>query len=48
MSSGRTPGIDGIPPELLKNGGSCMLECLTELFSTIWKEEAVPRTSKML
>jgi len=41
MSSGRAPEIDGIPTEVLKNGGSCLLERLTELFSTIWKEEAV-------
>ena len=42
MSSGKAPGTDGIPAEVLKNGGSC----LTELFCSIWKEEAVPQDFK--
>ena len=46
MSSGRAPGIDGIPAEVLMNGASCLLERLTELFSTIWNEEAVPQDFK--
>jgi len=35
MSSGKTPGVDGIPAEVLKHGGSSLLSHLTDLISKI-------------
>ena len=34
---------DGIVGELLKYGGSEMVDLLEQLFSVIWQEEIVPR-----
>ena len=36
-------GSDGIVGELLKYGGSGMVDLLEQLFSVIWQEEIVPR-----
>ena len=38
-----TGGSDGIVGELLKYGGSGMVDLLEQLFSVIWQEEIVPR-----
>ena len=46
MSSGKAPGVDGIPAEVLKHGGSSLLSQLTDLISKIWEEEAVPQDFK--
>jgi len=46
MTSGKAPGIDGIPAEVLKDGGVCLPERLTELFCTTWKEGAVRQDFK--
>ena len=43
MSSRKAPGIDGIPPEVLKDGESCLMEHLHKLFCTIWEQETVPQ-----
>ena len=39
----KTGGSDGIVGELLKYGGSGMVDLLEQLFSVIWQEEIVPR-----
>ena len=38
----RLGGSDGIVGELLKYGGSGMVDLLEQLFSVIWQEEIVP------
>jgi len=46
MSSGKTPGIDGIPAEVLKYGGPSLVTHLTDLIAKIWEDEAVPQDFK--
>ena len=43
LKNKKTGGSDGIVSELLKYGGSGMLDLLEQLFSVIWQEEIVPR-----
>ena len=38
----KTGGSDGLVGELLKYGGSGMVDLLQQLFSVIWHEEMVP------
>jgi hypothetical protein len=40
----KSPGDDGIPAELLKSGGACMLDMLTSLFTVVWKAELIPNS----
>ena len=42
LKSSKTGGSDGIVGELLKYGGSGMVDLLEQLFSVIWQEEIVP------
>jgi len=42
-ASGKSPGIDGSPSEVLKNGGPTLLDQLHKLFCVIWKQESVPQ-----
>ena len=42
LKNNKTGGSDGIVGELLKYGGSGMIELLHKLFSVIWREEIVP------
>ena len=46
MTSGKAPGADGIPAEVLKHGGSSLVTQFTNLISKIWDEEAVPQDFK--
>ncbi|XP_073721201.1 Fc receptor-like protein 5 [Misgurnus anguillicaudatus] len=46
MPSGKAPGSDGIPSEVLKEGGLSVLAALNALFCKIWSEEAVPQDFK--
>ena len=43
LATGKAPGIDGIPAEVLKCGGDCMILHLTELYGMIWAEQSVPQ-----
>ena len=43
IKNNRTGGSDGLVGELLKYGGSGMVSLLEQLFSVVWREEAVPR-----
>ena len=43
LKNSKTGGSDGIMGELLKYGGSGMVDLLEQLFSVIWQEEIVPR-----
>ena len=43
LKNSKTGGSDGIVGELLKYGGSGMVDLLEQLFSVIWQEEIVPR-----
>ena len=43
MRNSKSPGIDGIPAELLKYGGETLLSRLHELITVVWEEEAVPQ-----
>ena len=46
LSSGKAPGADSIPPEIYKEGGLPVAQCLTELFTKIWDTETVPQEFK--
>ena len=36
IKCGKSPGLDGITAELLKNGGDCVVKWLIRLFSVCW------------
>ena len=42
LPSRKTPGSDGIPPEVIKCGKPALLESLHELLCLCWEEGAVP------
>jgi len=42
MKTGRAPGADGIPAELLKLGGDTVVQWLSSLASVVWEQEKVP------
>ena len=42
LKNNKTGGSDGLVGELLKYGGSGMVELLQQLFTVIWREEFVP------
>ena len=41
LTSGKSPGDDGIPPDIYKHGGTAVAEELLELFTKIWHEGQV-------
>ena len=41
LTTEKAPGIDGVPAEVLKCGGDCMISHLTELYSMIWAERSL-------
>ena len=43
LKNGKAAGPDGIPYEMFKNGGRCMIEKLHDIFRKIWNEERVPK-----
>ena len=43
LKNSKTGGSDRIVGELLKYGGSGMVDLLEQLFSVIWQEKMVPR-----
>lgn len=43
LSSGKTTGADTIPAETYKVGGPHLVEKLTDLFQSLWRQEAVPQ-----
>ena len=42
LKNGKAPGLDGIPPELLFNGGMALEVALTELFNFMWTHTVWP------
>ena len=51
LASGKAPGEDGIPPEIIKCGKSALLQPLHELLCLCWREWKVPldmRDSKIV
>ena len=42
-SSGKSPGMDGIPSQIFKSAGPVALEALRSLPTSIWEEEDVPK-----
>ena len=42
-SSGKSPGMDGIPAEIVKSAGPVALKALHSLPTSIWEEEEVPK-----
>ena len=46
LSNGKAPGMDGIPAEIYKHGGSHLVSKLTNLFVIIWSEGSVPQDFK--
>ena len=43
LSTGKAPGKDGIPPEIIKCGNSALMEHLHDLLCQCWEEGAVPQ-----
>ena len=43
ISSGKAPGLDGIPAEIFKCGGSKLLDTLHQLLCKCWELGSVPR-----
>ena len=41
LTSGKSPGEDGIPPEIYKHGGTAVAEQVLEVFIKIWEEGEV-------
>ena len=46
LKPGKAPGPDGIPPEVLKDGGLILRQELHKLLLNIWREEKVPQDFK--
>ena len=46
LKSGKSPGPDGVPSELLKYGGQAMREFIHEIISDIWRTHDVPSSWK--
>ena len=46
LTSGKSPGEDGIPPDVYMHGGVAVAEQLLDLFVCIWKEGQVPSNFK--
>ncbi|KAF6205809.1 hypothetical protein GE061_019983 [Apolygus lucorum] len=42
MKNGKAPGVDGIPPEILKADAMLTAKMIEPLFLEIWKEERIP------
>jgi hypothetical protein len=42
LKSVKSPGIDDIPAELLKAGGTALINKLLKLICAVWKEEKHP------
>jgi len=43
MASGKAPGIDGLPPQVFKEGGPNLIAKLTQLFQNMWSQRSVPQ-----
>ncbi len=43
LSTGKAPGEDGIPPEIMKSRKDALLQDLLELLCLCWREGAVPK-----
>ncbi|PSN47273.1 hypothetical protein C0J52_13339 [Blattella germanica] len=43
LRNNRTPGIDGIPAELIKVKSDCITKQLHEIISKVWKSEKMPK-----
>ena len=43
LSAGKSPGMDNIPSELLKNGGEATTTVLIELYQKIWETKEWPK-----
>ena len=46
LSSGMSPGFDGIPGEIYKHGGAHLVRKLTKLFQNVWNQDEVPQEFK--
>ena len=46
LKNGKSPGMDGIPAELLKAGGQVLSKSLTRLYADIWSEGHLPQDFK--
>ena len=46
LSSGKAPGSDEIPAEILKAGGTPVAKKMTKLFHVMWRKETIPQEFK--
>ena len=46
LSSGKSPGDDGIPAEVFSSGGPALVNRLLELFQAMWTKEELPQEMK--
>ena len=46
LKAGKSPGVDNIPSELLKNGGEATTTVLTVMIQMIWETKEWPKVDK--
>jgi hypothetical protein len=46
LKEGKAPGSDGIHPEIIRKGGSCLLTALHDIITEAWKSATVPQDWK--
>ena len=46
LSSGKAPGLDAIPAEIYKAGGTPVAKKMTGLFHIMWRKEAISQECK--
>ena len=39
IKRGKSPGVDNIPGELIKNGGEAMVKAVTTICQRIWRDK---------
>jgi len=42
LKNNKSPGIDGIPAALIKNGGQALVQALHRLCCIVWTKEQIP------
>ena len=42
LKNGKAAGMDGLPYEMFKFGGTAVIDMLLELYNSVWNEEKVP------
>ena len=46
IKKGKSPGVDNIPGELIKNGGEAMVKAVTTICQRIWRDKGWPEQNQ--